>query len=930
MSRAGADLEVRLLGPVGIWEGGRWRGPSAAQQCTVLAMLSLESGRVVPVDRLVMAVWDTAPPATARNALHGFLSRLRPALPPGALQSSSQGYRLALERDHVDVHRFRALARQARHTEPQQARETLDRALRLWRGPALAGVAGRWLPEVVGPQLTEERLAAMDLRAEADLQLGRYTRIIDDLSEVVAEDPTRERLALILLTALHRSGRRADALALFRRIRQRLVEDLGIEPGAGLQEAHRAALDGEPPAPAPCEPGGQGSGAAGKEPAIRHLPAAAARIAGRQKELHSLDGDDGPSIWVIHGAAGVGKSTLALQWAQRAAARFPDGQLHFDLRGFSPNRSAAHPAEMLPTVLQVLRVPEERVPAALDAQVALYRSTLAGQQMIIVLDNVRDAEQARPLLPGVPGCVVVITSRNELTSLVVHEGARSLPLDMLSPDEGREMLSQRLGSDRVAAEPHAVDDLIMRCAGLPLALAIMAGRAAVRPHIPLRSLLCESGPATAGLDLFDGGDAATRIRAVFSSSYRALTTQAARLFRLLALHPGPDITVAAAASLLAVPAAQAASSMAELVRGHLIGQDAAGRYSLHDLLRAYADEMVRAGDGERRPALHRLFEHYLHSSYHAHLQLAPHRTTVTPQDGVAGVQPERPADDIQALAWFAAEWPVLLAAVTRAAGEGFRTQAWQLAWTLTEYCTRRGYTHDWIGLNHVILEILDEDSETLGRAYTHRGLALGYAQLDRHDEASQHFEHSLRFFRRHGDLVGQGHIGLGLAWLRARQDRRHDALHHARQALADYERAGNEPGQAAALNAVGWYQALLGNHRETLIHCEQAIPLHQRSGDRRGEASTWDSLGYAFQRLGDPECAIRCGRRAVELYRMCGDRYNEADALDHLGDAHVAGDPGAARDAWQRAAAILEDLGNPDAERTRRKLAQLDAMTAST
>jgi hypothetical protein len=317
-------------------------------------------------------------------------------------------------------------------------------------------------------------------------------------------------------------------------------------------------------------------------------------------------------ISAVSGTAGVGKTALAVYWAHQVADRFPDGQLYVNLRGFDPSGSVMHPAEAVRRFLDALNVPPERIPVDLDAQAVLYRSQLAGKRMLVVLDNARDTAQVRPLLPGAPGCLVLVTSRNQLTSLIAGDGARPISLDLLTDEEARQLLARVLGVDRVAAEPAAVAEIITRCARLPLALALVAARAAVGPHGELQLLAEELRDTQQRWQLLTGDEPTTNVQAVFSWSYQALTPHAARLFRLLGLHPGPDIAAAAAASLAGLPPSTVRPMLAELVRASLLAEHSPGRYAFHDLLRAYATDLAQRTDSDRQrhAATARILNHY--------------------------------------------------------------------------------------------------------------------------------------------------------------------------------------------------------------------------------------------------------------------------------------------------------------------------------
>src|SRR5262249_52223542 len=401
-------------------------------------------------------------------------------------------------------------------------------------------------------------------------------------------------------------------------------------------------------------------------------------------------------ISAIGGTAGVGKTALAVYWAHRVADRFPDGQLHVNLRGFDPSGQVMAPAEAGRRFLDALQVPPERVPVDLDAQAALYRSQLAGRRMLVVLDNARDTAQVRPLLPGAPTCLVVVTSRNQLTGLVATDGAHPVTLDLLTDDEARQLLAQRLGADRVAAEPAAVEQIITRCAHLPLALALVAARAAIRPHAGLRVLAEELRDTGHRWQMLTGDDPASDVQAVLPCSYQALTPDAARLFRLLGLHPGPALAAAAAASLAGLPPSAVRPVLAELTGASLLVEHTAGRYTFHDLLRAYATDLARRMDTDqhRHTATVRMLDHYLHTAYTADRLLQPARAPPARTPPAPDVTPQQPTGHQQALDWFPVQHPVLVAPIEQAAATGFAIPTWQLTWTLRTFLDRRGHWHD--------------------------------------------------------------------------------------------------------------------------------------------------------------------------------------------------------------------------------------------
>jgi len=682
------------------------------------------------------------------------------------------------------------------------------------------------------------------------------------------------------------------------------------------------------------------------------LPADVAAFTGRRAHLDRLtavlnrddrddDGDDARDdagddagddarppatvvISAIAGTAGIGKTALAVHWAHRVRHRFPDGQLYVNLRGFHPSGSVTHPAQAMRGLLEALDVPRQRIPGDLDAQAALYRSELADRRMLIVIDNARDAEQVRPLLPGSPGCFVLVTSRSQLTSLVAVEGAHPLTLDLLTHDEAWQLLARRLGPDRLTAEPQAAEELITRCARLPLALAIVAARAATNPDFPLHAIATELRDNDKRLDAFADEDPSGDIRAVFSWSLATLGPASARMFRLLGLHPGPEVSVPAAASLAGEPVPAVRPMLAELARAHLIVEATPGRYTLHDLLRVYAGELAASAepDDQRRAAQHRMLDHYLHTAHAADRLVDPHRDTFALSAPVDGVTPEPLADYQQAMTWLTTEHAVLTAAVGHAAAVGFDVHAWQLARAIAESLDRRGHWRDWIDTQYTALAAARRLGDPSMRADAHRTLARAATRLGHYDDAHTHYRHALDIYVEAGDAAGRAHTHNSIAEVWERQGRYQDALDHAQVALDLHSDAGHLRGKAAALNAVGWYHAQLGSYHSALSACEEALSLLTELGDRYGLAATSDSLGYAHHRLGDHERALACYVYSLDLFRDLGDRYWEATLLTRIGETRRAmGEADGARDDWQQALAILQELAHPDAEQVRRLLA---------
>jgi tetratricopeptide (TPR) repeat protein len=523
--------------------------------------------------------------------------------------------------------------------------------------------------------------------------------------------------------------------------------------------------------------------------------------------------------------------------------------------------------------------------------------------------------------------VVVVTGRNQLAGLVTAEGAHPVTLGLLSTEEARSLLAHRLGVERVATEPEAVDRIVTSCARLPLALAVVAARAATYPEMPLAALAAELGDSGRGLDAFASGDAATDVRAVFSWSYRSLSDGAARLFRLLGHHPGPDFAAPAAASLAGAPPSRIRPRLAELTGAHLLTEQTPGRYGMHDLLRAYAVELAGRYDDEAEAseALERLIDHYHQTGRRASTLIDPLREVVAIEPPRPGVTPERLADYAQAMVWCTAERAVVVGLVHDTAARGLDAYPSQLAGTLETFFDRRGHWHELIAMEETALAAAQRRGDQAARAHAERCIGRAHMRLGRHHEARGHLRRALDIYAGMRNETGQAHVSLELTRVAELEGDFPAALAHSHRALDLYRAVGYRAGQARALNNIGWHSAQLGDHEAGLTHCQQALTLHLDLGNRHGEANTCDSLGYIYHQLGRYEQAIARYRRAVDLFREVGDRYYEADALTHLGDTYrSAGDEGSAREAWAASVELLDQLGHADADRVRIRLRRVD------
>jgi DNA-binding SARP family transcriptional activator/tetratricopeptide (TPR) repeat protein len=954
------DIALRVLGPVEIPASGARMPSQPPQQRLLLGMLALRAGQPVPVAELIDAVWDDQPPRSARGSLQALVTGVRQALAPvpgSRLDRCGESYRLQVEADRVDVHRFRCLAASGRAAADRRAAvAAFDQALALWRGPALADVPGTAAVTAASSMLAEERLSVIQDRVTALLACGMERQAAAELPGLLAEYPLAERLAGLLIVALYRLGQRDGALRVFRAIRDRLAGELGVEPGPELQDLHRRILTGDPdlagnpdlaggPGLAPDPAGAQDLDAArqlaaawrgahgGARVVPRQLPAIP-HFAGRTAELKALDelvsratdGDGCGAVWVLAGPAGVGKTTLAVSWAHRVADQFPDGQLYVNLRGFAPEGRPVAAAEALRGMLRATGVLLAQIPESLDAQAALYRSMLAGKRMLVLIDNAAHAGQVRPLLPGGSGCAALVTSRSQLTGLVAVEGAHPFFLDVLSEAEACELLVGRLGAQRVMAEPAAATELAGLCAGLPLALSVAAARAAARPSFTLSALAAELRSDEGRLDALGTEDAGGSVREVLSWSYRQLSGPAARMFRLLGVHQGPEISAAAAASLAGLSVPQARRALAELTSAHLVAESTPDRFGFHDLLRAYACELAIADNAERAAAVRRVLDHYLITANAAYPLLYPARDPLVLGQAAPGTTPERVTSRAQARAWFVAEHQVLLAAAAKAAATGFDAHAWQLSAALSEFLDREGHWHDLAVTQRSALAAAGRAGDRVGIAHAHHGLAMACLRLRCYSEGRAHARRAIEEFQELGDQAREARSRIFLGTACGEQGQHAAARRHTEHALRLYRAIGHRAGQAHAMTNLGWHAAVLGDYQAALGCCQQALGLHRELGNTLGEAHAWDYTGYVRDRLGQHDDAVGCYRRALALLRQVNDRSEQAGVLTRLGDAHRAlGDRAAAREAWQQALAVLDDLQDPEAAQVESRLDDLRA-----
>jgi DNA-binding SARP family transcriptional activator/tetratricopeptide (TPR) repeat protein len=926
-------MEFALLGQVLVEHGGQRVALGRRRERCLLAVLLLQPNTVVQVDRLVDLLWDSKPPPTARASLHTHVSRLRACLDPSGtgsmgvrLSARDSGYLIEVDPESVDAHRFRALVERSRTAiDSGKQVELLREALSLWRGPVLADVGPDRLRQRLGGVLSELRLSATESLMDAELARGHHRAAVAELTVLTADHPHRERFTAQLMLALYRAGRHTDALTAYANLRRRLVDDLGVEPASELSELHTAILRRDPALDQPPAPQGWsgvgsagGAGAApaagtGHLPVPAQLPLAPTHFTGQEEHLRALDDllaatGDAPSpavISAVAGTAGVGKTALAVHWAHRVADRFPDGQLYVNLRGYDPGEPL-EPIRVLAGFLRALGVEADGALEDLDQAAAVYRSALAGRRVLVLLDNARTADQVRPLIPATSSCFVLVTSRADLAGLVAREGARRLPLGRLSDVDSIGLLGRILGGQRVRDEHAAATELVGLCAGLPLALRIAAERAGRDPDASLADQVGELRDLAGRLAALSAGDdPSTAVRSVLSWSYRALPDAAARLLRLLALHPGHDLDAEAAAHLAAVDLGTAVTLLDILLDAHLIERSPNRRYQMHDLLRAYAAERVLDEDsaGDRRAALTRLFDHYVTAATAATTDLgqAGHR-----QPGPAGA----PATgEASALAWLDAERANLIAVAGHAAEHEWPEHTGQLSGVLWRYLHGAAYHAEILALYTYALRATEQTGDRAARCQALLNLGTAYSRLGRYRDALDALQRSVDLHRQAGDALGERRSLNNLGVVHWHLGNHEAALEHYQRSLAIARESNDRAGEAATLGNIAYFFALSGRYDEALEHLPAALELSRELDDRITEANTLGTLGEVYLGLGRYPEAVDHRRQSLALARELGDRSIQASALNGLGEAlRRLADYSGAADCHRQALLLARDI----------------------
>jgi DNA-binding SARP family transcriptional activator/tetratricopeptide (TPR) repeat protein len=913
---SGRDVRFLVLGPWEIHAGDRPVSVPAGQMRVLLASLLVSVSRSVAADTLAERLWPERMPVHSRATVHTYVARLRRLLGPGVIETTPGGYRLMVPPDRIDLWRFRELM-----AEPG----TLRPALALWRGQPFAGVESSWLDREVVPRLREEWFAATERRIDLDLETGNPGALVPELRDLTRQYPTRESLWLRLIDALHRAGRRAEALEAYRRVRGILIEDLGIEPGDALQRTHqRVLLDGA---------------ATALVTATRQLPHDVAHFSGRAELAHLdalrpvMDGEGRrlTHVVAIDGAPGIGKTTLAVHWAHKLAPAYPDVQLYLNLRGHGPGEPVSTSAAV-ETLLRGLGVRNDVIPPNVDERAALLRGTLAGRRVLLLLDNARDEDQVRPLLPG-GDSLVIVTSRNRLGGLSIRDGAHRVTLGPLQPREALSLLAAAFGPDRVAAERDAATRLVELCDGLPLALAIVAERAqgvgglteVVQALVDERVRFDVFGDASA--DLSGGGDPHADLWAALSWSYRALGDAAAAMFRKLGLHPAGDIGLDAAAALAGVPVRLARQALGQLVAAHLVREPRPQRYELHDLIRWYATEQAARHDtpAQRQAAVGRVMDWYLHAAVHADIHLLPHRRRdfVAPYE--PRVAPPRFPDSGAAMAWFEREYDTLRAVVSWAAANGWGGHAWRIVTAFATFFDRRIAWRDAIELHEVAVRAAESAGERVGEGYVRNALGSMYYLKGDPDAAIENVRRALECFRDaghgRGETMALGNLGL----MYADRGDHLAARRYAELALERCEAAGYDRGRALNLDNLGVALSAGGDHDRAIACHHRAEEINREIGDANTEAMNQHHLGKAYTALHRHRDALRAFRRAASTYRRLDNRRLEALVFADVGRTlHGAGHAALARGVWAAAVATLKEFNDPHAVQVQEEIAATD------
>jgi DNA-binding SARP family transcriptional activator/Tfp pilus assembly protein PilF len=936
----GGVVRFRILGPLEVWTGQGWSGIGAPKWRALLAALLLNPGQMVSTHRLAAELWGDDPPDRAANLVSVYVLRLRRALgDPGGrvLTTRAPGYQLLLGPGDLDAECFETLAGQGRAAladgNAGRAAGKLAEALDLWRGGALADVPPSALVTAEAERLEESRLSALELRIEADLGCGRGAQLVPELRRLLSDHPLREGLWALLIRALDGAGRHAEALTAYGQAREVIAEELGVDPGPELQRLYQAMLTADAgtrePAAAAATAQPAGSSAEGTHrragpgsPSRRapaQLPADVADFTGRAGPLERLYGllsgarsraNGAVPVAVVAGTPGLGKTALAIHAAHRLRPDFPDGQLYVNLRGGSEH--PVPPDEVLARFLRDLGVDGARVPVDAEERAAMYRTRLAERQMLIVLDDARDAAQVRPLLPGTGSCAVIVSSRHRLSDLV---GSRLIDLDLLDDSEAAELFARIIGVDRAEAEPGPVRDVLGVCAGLPLAIRIAGARLAARRGWTVRTLAGRLADQRRRMDELTAGDLG--MRACFQVSFDALPSKngsgaaPARTFRLLGVWQGPSIGLPAAAALIGEPQDPVADALEVLVDANLLESPAPDRYRLHDLLRAYAAERAQADDPPQAvdDAVRRVLEWYLRTADAAAAVVAPYRDRVPLDPAEPGREPLVFGTAEQALAWCEQERSNLVAATRQAAAHGLHDIAWKLPVAIAVCFDRHGYRAESLATHHMALASARELGDRPAEAWVLNNIAMVLGQ-QHVDDAIGYFEQALAVVREGGDRWAEARAANNLAFCYLILGRHEEAVGPLLDALQMQREVGRRYGEAVALTNLGDAYVELGRYDEAIARSQEALAIAREVDSARDQGYALYNLGRANLALGRLAEATDLFEQALAIHRAAGERSGEAQDLHRVGTAYAqAGRLTEARTAWMDARSLYEILG---------------------
>ncbi len=943
-------MRFRLLGPLEVRAGGEWQEIGARKWRSVLAVLLIKAGQVVPVDVLTSEVWRDAPPARAANLVSIYVHRLRHLMDDtdgSVLRTRAPGYQLRLGAADTDAQVFETLVNDGRRAlaagDAETAAGLLAEALALWRGSPLADVPPTPLVEAETERLAEQRLDAAELRITAELACGGAVQVVPELRRLLADHPLRENLWVLLMRALDGVGRHAEALDAYAQARNAIAGELGVDPGPELRRMYAGLLakddllareSGDAPgsilagtvtaSSGPREPAPAVAEAriSRSVPAPAQLPADVADFTGRENQVRHLcellsgaaaDGEGGAvRVALVAGSGGLGKTSLAVHAAHRVRGSFPDGQLYVNLLGATPHPLGA--GDVLARFLRDLGVDGRDIPVDEAELAARYRTVLAGRRLLVVLDNARDAAQVRPLLPGTASCAVLVTTRSRMPDLA---STRLVDLNVLDDDDALTLFTRVVGDERAAAEPEATAEVLLACAGLPLAIRICAARLATRSGWTIATMANRLRSEHRRLDELSVGDLA--VRASFQVSFASLSAGAqpdgiapADAFRLLGLWHGPSISSAAAAALFGVPEDLAADALETLVDAHLLESTSPDRYKFHDLLRVYASERAVADLDEpaRDAAIGRLLRWYMRTADAAATVVSPSRYDM-PLDPAEGDQPPlafSAADE--ALAWYDSDRANVIAATEQASAAGRHDIAWRLPAPLLNIFERRGAWTDCIATHRIALNSARQAGNRQGEAWVLNtlGEALG---MIRESEGIGYLEQSLAIRREIGDRRGEAQAVNNLADAYSRLGRSREAVELFRRARDLNREVGNRYGEGVALTNLGEALIDIDRAEEAVGHLEQASKTF-------GEIGYLDGIGYAMHTLGQCYMSLRrdteatdCLRQAVFSHEAAGNRHRQAVALHTLGTVQArSGLPAEAARSWGQAAAIFDQLGD--------------------